>query len=74
MLRYSREEKYSKPQTIKEMLKLALVREKASIKFYNDMLKHNISAQIKEFITKLRDEELGHIRNIEHKMKELENK
>lgn len=74
MLRYSREEKYSKPETVQEMLKLALKREKASIAFYNDMLKHNISAEIKQFIVKLRDEEQGHINNIEFKIKELEHK
>ena len=72
MVRYSREEKYSKPKDIKEMLRLALKRENASIGLYEDMAKHNFSEEMKEFIYKLRDEELGHKAKIQGKLNELE--
>lgn len=72
MLKYSREEKYTKPQNISDMLKLALKRERASIRFYDNMLKHDMPGEIKRVIEKLRDEESGHIKSIEFKIKELE--
>ena len=72
MVRYSREEKYSKPKDIKEMLKLAFNREDASISFYEDMSRHNFSDEIKEFISGLRNEELEHRAKIASKLKELD--
>jgi rubrerythrin len=72
MVRYSREEKYSKPKDIQEMLRLAIKRENASIGLYEDMAKHNFSEEMKEFISRLRDEELGHRIKIQSKLNELE--
>ena len=72
MVRYSREEKYSKPTGEKELLLLALKRENASIGFYEEMLTHHFSDQIKEFIRELRNEELGHRAKIEAKLRALQ--
>ena len=74
MVRYSREEKYSKPKDITELLKLAAKREDASIALYEDMAQHNFSDEIKAFIYHLRDEELGHRAKIENKLNELKRK
>ena len=72
MFKYSREEKYTKPKNMHDMLKLALKREKASAGFYNEMLKHVLSDSVRNFIIKLRDEEIGHARSIEKKISEIE--
>ena len=72
MVRYTREEKYSKPKDLKELLKLALKRENASIGFYGDMIQHNFSDEIKQFISELRNEELGHKAKLESKLRELD--
>ncbi len=71
MLKYSREEKYSKPESAKEILILAREREKSSLHFYEDMLKHSFSEDIKNLIEELKNEELGHIIKIEKKLGEL---
>jgi len=72
MVRYTREEKYSKPKDIKEMLLLAIKRENASIGLYEDMARHNFSDEMKTFIYELRDEELGHKAKIQNKLNELQ--
>ncbi|MBU0548868.1 MAG: hypothetical protein KJ838_00885, partial [Candidatus Omnitrophica bacterium] len=64
-------EKYSKPREAKEILALALKRESASVKFYEDMMRHDFSDSIKEFISALRNEELVHKLKIENKLKEF---
>ena len=71
MVRYNREEKYSKPKDIKEMLKLALHRENSSISFYEDMARHNFSDEMKEFISGLKNEELEHRAKIASKLEEF---
>lgn len=71
MVQYMREEKYSKPKDLKEVLLLALKRENASVGFYNEMLSHNFPAEIKTLIEGLKNDELGHIAMIENKLKTL---
>ena len=67
MVKYRRDERYTRPKDLKELLTIALHKERASHGFYEDMLKHSFAQEvsIKEKINKLRDAELGHIRIIE---------
>jgi len=71
MLEYTRKERYVKPKNLKELLLLALKREEASVDFYNDMSRHSFSEEIADFISGLRDEELGHKTKIQNKLKEI---
>ena len=61
-----------KPNTTSEVLEAALKKEKAAYRFYDRLLKENMSIDIlKETIEKLRDEEYKHIRFIEKKIAKL---
>jgi rubrerythrin len=73
MVEYTQEERYSKPKNIKDLLTIALTREKAAVGFYGDMLKHSF-AQIeivKDLIEELKKAEEGHVRRLERKLDEL---
>lgn len=71
MIKYSREEKYSKPKDIKELLVIAREREKASVDFYREMSRHSLPATLFTLINKLKDAEIAHVQWIERKMEEL---
>jgi len=71
MIKYEKKERYKKPTNLKELLTLALIREKSSFGFYEDMAKHSFTLDTKVFLDKLKNEELGHILKIENKLKEL---
>lgn len=68
MVKYTREEKYSKPKNDAEFLELAIMREKASEHFYADMLKHNFSDEIKLLISGLMYEEKAHKDKLQMKL------
>ena len=73
MVKYEREEKYTKPKSVKELLVLAREKEKASRGFYEDMAKHffqNIG--IRDLLNELKQAEEKHIQIIEKKLKELD--
>lgn len=72
MAPYEREGKFKQPADLKELLSLALNREKTSIGLYDDMLRHSFSDEMKEFITVLKKEEMAHKARIESKLKELD--
>ena len=69
MVRYHREEKYSKPKDLREMLLLAIDREDASIGFYEHMAGRRFSEEIKGLITELKNEELSHKAKLENQLK-----
>jgi len=71
VVRYRREECYSKPKSLKELLELALKREVASANFYENMMERSFSSEIKAFINELRNEEVAHQEKIRGKLKEL---
>lgn len=71
MVKYVRREKYSKPQTLRELLFLAIKREASSMGFYADMVKHAFTLDMKKFINDLKNQELAHKRMLELKLKEL---
>ncbi len=74
MLRYSREDKYTKPKDVREMLVLAREKEKSSFGFYEDMSKHFFQDEdIKKLLDELKNAEAGHIQRIEKKLEELSN-
>ena len=58
MVKYEKTEKYTKPKDLRELLLLALQREKAAINFYDEMLKHAFSQDIKEFMIELKKAEV----------------
>ena len=68
MVRYRREEKYSKPRDPEDMLKLAIERESASAAFYKDMLTCHFSDDMKRFIADLKNEEIAHKAKLEKKL------
>lgn len=72
MIHYSKEEQYSTPKDIKELLILTLEREKSAVGFYEDMLGHNFALTIKDLLYELRDAELYHVKIVEKKLAELE--
>jgi rubrerythrin len=71
MVKYKKYEKYTKPRDEKEFLQLAIYRESAAVAFYEDMLKHNFSNEIKGLITELISEECTHRTRLEKKIREL---
>jgi len=74
MVEYSREEKYSRPNNVKELLKIALHKERGAFGFYEDMLKHSFAQvpSIADMLNKLREAEATHIKIIEKKLAEIE--
>lgn len=71
MVRYKQEESYSKPGNIKEILEIALAREKAAVGFYEDMLTHSFASTISDLLVELRNAERHHVEIIEKKLAEL---
>jgi rubrerythrin len=68
-MKYIRKDKYTKPETVVDVLKLALVKEKASYDFYDQMLKRFKSPSLQKLLTDLKKEELTHIKKIEKQLK-----
>jgi rubrerythrin len=72
MVEYFREEKYTRPKDLKELLQIARQREVASAGFYEDMSKFPFANFVFELIEELKKAELGHIKMIENKLAEVE--
>ena len=70
MVKYKKFEKYTKPRNDKEFLELAMYRELAAVGFYDDMSRHEFSADVKKLICELRDEEKAHRTRLERKLSE----
>ena len=74
MVQYEREDKYTKPRDVKELLTLAREKEKASFGFYQSMSKHFFqNLGIRDLLNELRQAEVKHIQIIEKKLEELNN-
>ncbi|MDP2940443.1 MAG: ferritin family protein [Candidatus Omnitrophota bacterium] len=71
MIWYSKKEKYSQPKDIKELLTIALEREKSAVGFYEDMLTHSFASMVSDLLVELRDAERHHAQIIEKKLAEL---
>ena len=71
MVRYKQEESYSKPRNIKDILEIALSREKAAVGFYEDMLTHSFAYAVSDLLVELRNVERHHVEIIEKKLAEL---
>ena len=68
-MKYIRKDKYTKPETIVDVLKLALAKEKASYDFYDQMLKQFKAPSLQKLLTDLKKEELTHIKRIKGLLK-----
>ncbi len=73
MARYAKQEKYRKPRDRREMLLLAIEREEASISLYEDMTIRRFPPEVKQLISRLRDEELLHKKKLKEMLLELYN-
>ncbi|MFA4842466.1 MAG: hypothetical protein WC658_01355 [Candidatus Omnitrophota bacterium] len=63
-MKYIRKDKFTRPQTPVDVLKLALEKEKSSYDFYTQMLREFKNPALKPTLTKLQKAELGHIQII----------
>lgn len=67
-MKYIRKDKYTKPHTPTDILKLALEKEKSSYQFYLEMSQETDSDILKRVLAKLKNAEWGHIQIIKGKL------
>lgn len=67
-MKYIRKDKFTKPYTPTDVLKLALEKEKSSYKFYEDIISKTKSPPLIRLLTGLKDAEGGHIQIIKRKL------
>lgn len=70
-MEYIRKDKFSKPYTPNDVLRLALEKEKSSYAFYQEMIKHTENPVLTRLLARLRDVELGHIQRIKHALEKI---
>lgn len=70
MMKYIRRDKYTKPHTPVDVLKLALEKEKSSYAFYVDLIKKTKYAALLRLLNELKDAEWGHIQIIKRKLEQ----
>lgn len=68
VMRYIRKDKFTKPYTPTDVLKLALEKEKSSYEFYAEMIKKTKSYPLLKLLTELKEAEGGHIQIIKRKL------
>jgi len=67
-MEYIRKDKFTKPYSPADVLKLALEKEKSSYGFYQEMLKTAKYPGLTRVLTELRDSEEAHIKIIKKKL------
>lgn len=72
MVEYSQEERYSKPKDVKDLLVIALRREKAAVGFYEEMLQYSFAEKAGGVIEELKRLEEAHVRLLENQLKQIE--
>jgi rubrerythrin len=60
-----------KTSTLKDLLEIALAKERAAVELYEEMLRHASGAMMRDLIAGMRDDEIRHVRAIEKKMNDL---
>ena len=71
-MRYERKDKFSKPITPAEVLKLALEKEKSSYEFYKRLIEMEKNACLMPVLEKLRNSEQEHIKIIQNMLNDKE--
>lgn len=66
------EDKIRSLETPYDILRAALKKEKASYRYYDNLLKDEKVHALREFLEDLRNEEYKHIRRIEKKLSQME--
>jgi len=70
-MKYIRKDKFIRPSTPLEALRLALAKEKSSYEFYEKVGKMSQNPALKKLLNELKDAEWGHIKKIQHKLKNV---
>lgn len=70
-MKYIREDKFTRPVTPLDVLKLALEKEKSSYEFYEKVIRMTKIPGLKKLLNELKNAESGHIKKIQHKMESL---
>jgi len=72
-MKYTREIKYPKPYTVRDVLKIALEKEKLSYKFYDGLLKEAKELKLFSILKRLRDSEGVHVKIIQRMLESEKN-
>ncbi len=64
-MKYVRKDKYTKPYTPVDILKLALKKESSSLEFYQTMLRNTKNTALVPVLQKLKKAEEGHVKIIQ---------
>jgi rubrerythrin len=70
-MKYFRKDKFTRPATPLEALKLALAKEKSSYEFYEKVAQMTQNPALKKLLNELKDAEAGHIKKIQNKLKSI---
>lgn len=69
-MKYIRKDKFTKPETPADLLKLALEKEKSSYEFYIELIKKTKSPLLVNLLSELKNAEWGHIQRIKQKLEQ----
>ena len=67
-MKYIRKDKFTRPATATDILKLALEKEKSSYAFYEDLIRRTKNPVLLGLLTELKNAEWGHIQRIQQKL------
>ena len=63
-MKYERKDTFTKPETARDVLKIALEKEKSSYEFYSDILKKSPDAILAKLLEELKSAEAIHIQKV----------
>ena len=67
-MKYAREDKFTKPYTPTDVLKLTMEKEKSSYAFYSEMIKNTDNPLLIKLLEDLKKSEWGHIQIIKRRL------